>query len=77
MTKRTKYVVAPSPGKQPGWDTTKDGQKVGHHEKKADAVGDAADKARRQGNSQLVIKKEDGKIQEERTYGNDPYPPKG
>ncbi len=29
------------------------------------------------GDSQLVIKKQDGKIQEERTYGSDPHPPKG
>jgi len=27
--------------------------------------------------SQLVVKKKDGKIQKEWTYGNDPYPPKG
>lgn len=27
--------------------------------------------------SQVVIHKENGKIQEERTYGEDPYPPKG
>lgn len=27
--------------------------------------------------SQLIIKKKDGKIEKEWTYGNDPYPPKG
>jgi hypothetical protein len=27
--------------------------------------------------SQLVIRKADGQIQTEHTYGNDPYPPKG
>jgi len=26
---------------------------------------------------QLIIHKTDGKIQEERTYGKDPFPPKG
>jgi len=26
---------------------------------------------------QIVIHKSDGKIQTERTYGRDPYPPKG
>ena len=29
------------------------------------------------GDSQLVIRKQDGTIQEERTYGSDPHPPKG
>ncbi|MHB1348171.1 MAG: DUF2188 domain-containing protein [Candidatus Humimicrobiaceae bacterium] len=27
--------------------------------------------------SQLIIKKQDGRIQTEHTYGKDPYPPKG
>jgi len=27
--------------------------------------------------SQLIIKKQNGRIQEERTYGQDPFPPKG
>ena len=35
--------------------------------------------AKNQGNSSVKIHKQDGKIQEERTYpkGTDPYPPKG
>lgn len=32
---------------------------------------------REQGNSQLVIKKTDGTIQTEHTYGDDPNPPPG
>jgi hypothetical protein len=32
---------------------------------------------RAQGNSQLVIKRLDGTIQTEHTYGDDPYPPPG
>ena len=27
--------------------------------------------------SQLTIKRKDGTIEDERTYGNDPYPPRG
>jgi hypothetical protein len=27
--------------------------------------------------SQLIIKRRDGTIEDERTYGNDPYPPPG
>ncbi|EHU4917199.1 DUF2188 domain-containing protein [Vibrio vulnificus] len=35
------------------------------------------DIAKRNIPSQLTIKKKDGQIEDERTYGNDPYPPKG
>ncbi|MEO8631207.1 MAG: DUF2188 domain-containing protein [Betaproteobacteria bacterium] len=46
------------------------------HNTKADAVASGrslaqADKGR------LLIHKQDGRIQEERTFRNDPYPPKG
>jgi uncharacterized protein YdaT len=44
---------------------------------KAEAVSRGAEIARNKGNSQLIIHKQDGKIQEERTYDNDPYPPPG
>lgn len=76
MAKRTKYEVAPTKGGG-GWDVKRDGQKVSHHNKKAPAVKKATVEAKKEGNSQVRIKKTDGKIQEERTYGKDPYPPKG
>lgn len=44
---------------------------------KADAVDRAAEIGRNNGHAQVVIRKEDGRIQSERTYGNDPHPPKG
>lgn len=44
---------------------------------KAEAVSRGAEIARNKGNSQLIIHKQDGKIQEERTYDNDPFPPTG
>lgn len=47
------------------------------HETKAEAVSAARDLAKSQGNSQVIIHKENGRIQEERTYGRDPFPPKG
>lgn len=44
---------------------------------KAEVVARTAGIAKNYGNSQVVIHKMDGKIQSERTYGNDPFPPKG
>ncbi|QEC53608.1 uncharacterized protein DUF2188 [Anseongella ginsenosidimutans] len=44
---------------------------------KEETLGKTIDLAKKQGNSSIIVHKQDGKIQEERTYGNDPYPPKG
>ncbi len=47
------------------------------HDTKADAVDGARKLAKSQPLGQIVIHKQDGKIQTEHTYGKDPYPPKG
>lgn len=44
---------------------------------KEEAVRMTIEIAKKQQDSQVIIHKQDGKIQEERTYGNDPHPPKG
>ena len=44
---------------------------------KAVAVDKAAEIARGNEPSQLLIKRADGTIEDERTYGDDPYPPAG
>ena len=44
---------------------------------KAEAVSKTTGIAKNQVHSQVIIHKTDGKFQEERTYGNDPYPPGG
>lgn len=44
---------------------------------KKEAVRKTIEIAKKQQDSQVIIHKQDGKIQEERTYGNDPHPPKG
>ena len=44
---------------------------------KEEVVQKTTDLARNQGNSSVVIHKQDGKFQEERTYDNDPFPPRG
>jgi hypothetical protein len=49
----------------------------GRFDTKADAVDRAAEIGRNNGHAQVVIRKENGRIQSERTYGDDPYPPGG
>lgn len=46
-------------------------------ENKKDAVENGIGQAKNQPLSQVIIHKKDGTFQEERTYGKDPYPPKG
>jgi uncharacterized protein YdaT len=47
------------------------------HDTKDDAVKQATEQAKQKDLSQVIIHKKDNTIQEERTYGKDPYPPKG
>jgi hypothetical protein len=44
---------------------------------KEEAVQRAAEIGRNNGHAQVVIRKENGQIQSERTYGDDPHPPAG
>lgn len=76
--KRTKYwVVWNSDIKK--WKVTKTGQfrALKIFDIKSKAIDYGVKVARNNESSQLFIKNKDGKIAEERTYGNDPCPPKG
>jgi len=76
MAKRRQYHVTAD--KKGGWKVTETGQPdVYHFETKPPAVEKGMQLARRHKPSQLLIHKKDGKIQEERTYGNDPRSSKG
>ena len=44
---------------------------------KAEIIQRTVEIAKNRGNSQIIIHKMNGKFQSERTYGNDPNPPKG
>ena len=44
---------------------------------KSDAVSFGVSLARANEPSQLIIKRGNGTIEDERTYGNDPFPPRG
>lgn len=75
MTKRVKVVVQPTKGGD-GWDVVTPNKTI-HHETKAPAVEQGRQLAKSVPDpSQLVIKKENGRIQTEHTYQKDPkkYP---
>jgi len=76
MSKRRIYNVGPD-GDQ--WKVKERGAKraVGDFDNKADAIDRAKEVAKNQPLAQVVIRKQDGSIQTEYTYGRDPYPPKG
>jgi len=61
-----------------GWRVEVTGNKraSGRHASKAPAVEQGRKLARRN-KSELVVHKQDGKVGERRSYGNDPFPPRG
>ncbi len=75
--KRTKYYINPSD--KNNWEVKKGGNERATKvfENKDDAIGYGKGLAKGQSPSQLIIRKKTGEIQEERTYGSDPFPPKG
>jgi len=72
--KRIRVTVEP---KGHDWVVRRGRQILSQHAAKTPAVQSGIRRARATQNSQLVIKNQDGRIREERTYGNDPFPPKG
>lgn len=72
---RKRYDVSPD-GED--WKLTSGGRTVRRFDTKEPAVREGAKQARgERGESQLVIHRKDGTIEDERTYRKDPYPPKG
>jgi len=78
MAKRKTYHVTKT---EDGWQgKLEDGKKASVKGKtKQEVMKKTIEIAKKQGNSSVKIHKQNGKIQEERTYpkGTDPYPPKG
>jgi len=76
MFKRKVFHVVPDGD---SWKVKSEGSKraVKTFDDKKDAVDFGREIAKNQPLGQLKIHKKDGTIQEERTYGKDPYPPKG
>lgn len=77
MAKRKQYHVT-ADKKKGGWKVTLTGASLQYNFKtKPPAVQKAVELARKSKPSQVLIHKLDGKIQEERTYGDDPRRSKG
>lgn len=77
MAKRKTYHVTAKTGG--GWNVKGENasRASSTHDTKVDAVDRARELAKSQSLGQIVIHKQDGKIQTEHTYGKDPHPPKG
>lgn len=71
MPKGGRYFVEPSKGE---WAVTSNGRTIRRFATKQQALDDGVARAKA-AKGQLVIKKTNGQIQSERTYGHDPYPP--
>ncbi len=78
MTKRTVYDVVKN-RQDDTWDIRKEGSSraISKHDVKSDAVASARILGRNAPLGQVRIRKENGQIQTEYTYGKDPFPPKG
>lgn len=76
MGDRTVYDLSPDGD---GWALRKRGGKKASRrfDTKGEAMEESPGIVRGQGKSQLVVRKRDGTIQEERTYGDDPERRKG
>ncbi len=76
MSNRKTYHVTPHEG---GWQVKGEGAKraAGVFDTKAEAVKAGVQIAQNQPLGELRIHRQDGTIQDERTYGKDPFPPKG
>jgi hypothetical protein len=74
---RVRYRVTPRG--DGGWQVKRDGASRASNvfDSKAEAVERGSDLARSQPFGQIIIYKQDGKIQTEYTYGNDPRSRKG
>ena len=75
---RTKYHITKT---KEGWHSKKEGAQRASDtgSTKEEVVKKAIERAKKQGDSSVIIHKQDGKIQEERTYpkSSDPFPPEG
>ncbi len=76
MAKRVTYTVGPDGDR---WSLKNRGgsRATGTFDRKEDAVSRGRELAKAQERGQLVIKKQNGRIQTEYTYGDDPFPPAG
>ena len=71
---RKRYWVVPA---GTDWAVKHESKVLSRHVLKTDAVAAGQKVAKANTPSQLTVLKQDGTIEYEYTYGNDPYPPSG
>lgn len=76
-TDRLRMHVQPRPDGR--WEVHREGAGRASFvtDSQSDAISRAAASARSSGHAQVVIHGRDGRVRDERTYGEDPYPPRG
>lgn len=74
MADRTVFHVVP---KGPGWQVQRDGDAVLSVDTKKQAIDEARALAKELQPSQVVVHTADGRIEDEMTYQDDPFPPRG
>jgi hypothetical protein len=74
MASRKLYFVSPDSG---NWKVTHSGQTLSRHVLKTAAVDAGVKVAKANAPSSLKIMRVNGTIEDERTYENDPFPPRG
>ena len=74
MADRTQFHVVPRGDR---WEVESAGKSVSSHHWQQAAIDDARERARQAVPAQLLIHGQDGRIEREATYGDDPSPPRG
>ena len=79
MAARKVYHIVPNPGQEKDWKIKEENidEPVGLFSNKEEAIERAKEIAKANEPSQIIIHREDGQIQTEYTYGDDPRKYKG
>jgi len=79
MAARKVYHIVPNPGQEKDWKIKEENvdEPLGLFSNKEEAIEKAKEMAKANEPSQIIIHREDGQIQTEYTYGDDPRKYKG
>ena len=79
MAQRKVYHIVPNPGQEKDWKIKEENvdEPLGLFSDKEEAIEKAKEMAKANEPSQIIIHREDGQIQTEYTYGDDPKKYKG
>jgi len=79
MAARKVYHIVPNPGQEKDWKIKEENvdEPLGLFDNKEEAIEKAKEIAKANEPSQIIVHREDGQIQTEYTYGDDPREHKG